>query len=42
MFAPICFTNFFQKFFSVQAVEKENKLLIGQEQFYSQFTAVEK
>ena len=25
MFAPICFTNFFQKFFSVRAVEKRKQ-----------------
>ena len=38
MFSPICFTNFFHKFFSVRAVEKENKLLIGSKQvFFSQF-----
>ena len=33
MFSPICFTNFFQEFFSVRAVEKEKKLLIGQNRF---------
>ena len=29
MFSPICFTNFFNEFFSVWAVEKGSKLLIG-------------
>ena len=34
MFSPICFTNFFHKFFSVRAVEKENKLSIGTTQVF--------
>ena len=34
MVSPNCFTNFFHKFFSLWAVEKENKLLIGPKQFF--------
>ena len=34
MFSPICFTNFFHKFFSVCAVEKERELLICQNRFF--------
>ena len=37
MFPPICRTNFFHKFFSIWAVEKENKLLLGQKK--SQFAS---
>ena len=39
IFSPICFTNFFNEFISVWAIEKENKLLIGQKQFFSQFAS---
>ena len=42
MFSPICFTNFFNKIFSVWAVEKENNLLIGPKQVFFLSLPVEK
>ena len=40
VFSPIYFTNFSHEIFSVSAVEKDNKLLIGPKQFfYSQFAS---
>ena len=36
MFSPICFPNFDHEFFSVWAVEKENKVLIGYNRVSSQ------
>ena len=41
-FSPICFKNFFHDFFSVWADEKENKLVIGPRQYFSQFATWEK
>ena len=35
----IAFTNFLPNFFSVCAIEKTNKLLIGSLQFFSQFVS---
>ena len=40
--SPICFTNFILEFFSVCAVEKENKLFIGPKQFFLLSLPVEK
>jgi hypothetical protein len=37
MFSPICFSNFVHEFFSVCAVEKENKFVIGPKESFSQF-----
>ena len=40
MFSPIFCTNFFQQFFPVWAVEKENKLLIGPKtDYFSKFAS---
>ena len=42
MFSPICLTNFLYKCFSVWAVEKENKFLIGLKQFFFLILPVKK
>ena len=42
MFSPICFPNFVQEYFSVWAVEKENKFLIGPKQYFFLSFLVEK